>query len=273
MSSINSFLKWPGGKGRILDKILPHIPANRTLIEPFVGGGNVFINAEANGYIIADNNLDLINTYIWIKKNVKLLITISKKLFNSNIDYYEIRKAFNSETNRTSITQACRFIWLNRHCFNGLCRYNSRGEFNVAIGKHTHIHFPEYQLITYSHFLNEHDVKIQHNDFTSTIKLADKNSVIYCDPPYLTRQNEGFVKYTPSGFGYIETKTLENDLCNAVVKGAIAVVSNSDNDLVREIFKQFKIYKVSAPRLIACNGQRNNANEIIAVLTPDCIEN
>jgi DNA adenine methylase len=266
-----SFLKWPGGKGRIIEKLLPYFPKDCQFIEPFVGAGNVFINVPAKSYILADSNHDLINTYCWLKDDLAMLYNTTKALFDTENDFYDIRSQFNQSGLRNQVKHAAQFIYLNRHGFNGLCRYNKKGEFNVPKGKHKNIYFPSSELINFSNKLLHSDVALLHRDFTETILLAEAGSVIYCDPPYLTQRKDSFVSYTSSGFCYSDTKLLATCLYDAVLRGATAIISNCDNSATRDIFHHFKFHSIDAPRSVAANGNRKSAKEIIGILTPDML--
>ncbi|WP_082264487.1 DNA adenine methylase [Gilliamella sp. App2-1] len=273
MNIKKSFLKWPGGKGRIIELLLSYLPTNGRFIEPFVGAGNVFINVDAKSYILTDSNSDLINVYRWLKSDATILINETKALFDSEVDFYELRNQFNLSSKRHTLEQAAKFIWLNRHCFNGLCRYNRNGNFNVPKGKHSNTYFPEQELINFSKKLCDTDVLLTACDFRTTITKAESNDIIYCDPPYLGPFNGSFVGYTSNSFDYIKTQELEKCLFDAVKRGAIAIISNSDNPITQEIFNKFNIHSIESPRSIAANGNRKPAKEIIGVLTPEMINN
>lgn len=266
-----SFLKWPGGKGRIIEMLLPHFKTDCEFIEPFAGAGNVFINVKAKSYVLADSNHDLINVYCWLKDDLATLYNTTKTLFDNENDFYDIRNQFNQPKYRQSVKLAAQFIWLNRHCFNGICRYNKSGKFNVPQGRHKKIYFPGAELINFSNKLLDSNVSLSACDFTSTIALAKSGSVIYCDPPYLSKHKDSFVGYTANGFGYSQTQVLANSLYDAVSRGATAVISNCDNSAIRELFHRFKLHSIDAPRTIAANGDRKLAKEIIGILTPDMI--
>ncbi|WP_392565158.1 Dam family site-specific DNA-(adenine-N6)-methyltransferase [Utexia brackfieldae] len=273
-----SFLKWIGSKNRIIDQLLPYLPIGEShctrLIEPFVGAGNVFINTNYQSYIIGDSNRDLMNVYVWLYDNLALLVNTAESLFNDNLDYYEVRHLFNNcqPFDRDSVEQAARFIWLMRHCFNGICRYNKSGKFNTPKGNYKKVYFPKQELINFSNKLNSHELLMLSVDFTETLGYADYGDVIYCDPPYLSAsENDSFVGYTPGGFDFIGTIALRDCLIKAVRKGAIAIVSNSDNAITRDIFSDFERYTITAPRRVAANGNRQPAKELICVLTPDML--
>lgn len=267
-----SFLKWVGGKGRIIPQLLPHLPTGRRLIEPFVGGGSVFINTNYDSYLLADSNRDLIDVYLWLRTSPARLIKVTRELFNSKPDFNDVRLQFNCTLSSFTIERAAQFLYLNRHCFNGICRYNKKGEFNTPRGKYKSVYFPESELIAFSNKLNRQSISIRDDDFEETIATAADGDVIYCDPPYvLGAQNNIFTGYTPRGFDCQSTELLKISLTDAVSRGATAVVSNSNNSFVKHLFRDFKIYEIDAPRSVAANGNRQLAKEIIAVLTPDMI--
>jgi DNA adenine methylase len=272
MNVQKSFLKWVGGKGRIIPQLLKHLPKGERLIEPFVGGGNVFINTDYKQYLLADLNPDLINVYYHLKKDYQLLSNYVKAYFDVGIDYYEAREMFNHL--HMDIERAGLFIYLNRHCFNGVCRYNKNGQFNVPKGKHKTIYNPAAELQNFAEKLNKRpfSILLMHCDYQQTIQKAKGGDVIYCDPPYLPLGGAvSFNGYTPYSFDYNETERLANELYQSVKRGAIAVISNHDTPDTRYLFRQFKIHSINARRSVAANGNRQPAREIIGVLTPDMI--
>lgn len=267
-----SFLKWMGGKGRVIPQLLQYLPKGERLIEPFIGGGNVFINTNYKQYLLADLNQDLINVYNRLKAEPQKLISLVDLFFNENLNYYEARELFNnsSQTNK----RAALFIYLNRHCFNGVCRYNKSGQFNVPEGKHKNIYNPTHELVLFAEKLNQRPFSIEllRCDYKKTVNYAGNGDVIYCDPPYLPLGGGvSFNGYTPSTFDYNETEQLAYHLYQAVKRGASAVISNHDTSDTRYLFRQFKIHSIQARRSVAANGNREQAKEIIGVLTPDMI--
>ena len=272
MSVEKSFLKWVGSKSRLIPQLLPHLPSGRRFIEPFVGAGNVFINTNYDSYVLCDKNRDLINVYEWLRDDLASLLNETKSLFDSRPDFYDIRARFNNFTPILSLQRAAEFIYLNRSCFNGICRYNSSGKFNVPSGKYKNIYFPKAELIAFSNKLISVPVTLMAADFRAAIEMAEDGDVIYCDPPYISgTKNDIFTGYTPHKFNYPVTKLLRDLLVHAVRRGATAIVSNSNNAIVKGIFSDFEIYEIDAPRSVAANGNRKTAKEIIGVLTPDMI--
>ena len=187
MKKNRAFLKWAGGKYPLLDDIKKHLPQGDCLIEPFVGAGSVFLNTDFSRYILADINSDLIDLYNIVKLQTDEYVAAAREMFTpeNNVaeQYYLFRDEFNQS--QEPLRRAVLFLYLNRHGYNGLCRYNLRGEFNVPFGRYKKPYFPEAELY---HFAE----KAQHAEFhcesyEECMKRADHRSVVYCDPPYAPR--------------------------------------------------------------------------------------
>ena len=267
-----SFLKWVGSKNRLIPQLLPHLSSGKRLIEPFVGAGNVFINTNYDSYVLCDKNRDLINVYEWLRDDLASLLNETKSLFDNRPDFYDIRSRFNDFTPKLSLQRAAEFIYLNRNCFNGIYRYNSSGKFNAPSGKYKNIYFPKSELIAFSNKLISVPVELVCADFSIAIGRTGISDVIYCDPPYVSgTKDDIFTGYTPGKFDAKTTKRLHDLLVLSVRRGATAIISNSNNSLVREIFNDFEIYEIDARRSVAANGNRQPAKEIIGVLTPDMV--
>ncbi len=148
MKKNRAFLKWAGGKYPLLDDIKKYLPEGDCLIEPFVGAGSVFLNTDYSRYILADINSDLINLYNIVKARTDEYVQEARSLFapehNNGEAFYLFRAEFNQC--KDAFRRAVLFLYLNRHCYNGLCRYNLRGEFNVPFGRYSKPYFPEEEL-------------------------------------------------------------------------------------------------------------------------------
>lgn len=204
-----SFLKWAGGKYSLVEKIQQHLPEGKMLIEPFVGAGSVFLNTDYKKYLLNDINADLINLFQQLKDKDGHLIYDMRQYFSgqyNNADsFYEIRDKFNQTTD--PYTRSVYFLYLNRHCYNGLCRYNLSGGFNVPFGRYVSPYFPEEEL----EFFVEKAQKAEFTctSYTETFKRARKGSVIYCDPPYVPlSKTASFTTYAKNGFGLDEQENL-----------------------------------------------------------------
>ncbi|MCM8710127.1 DNA adenine methylase [Clostridium sp. SYSU_GA19001] len=292
--NLKPFLKWAGGKSQLLDDIIENLPANINLlnkyVEPFVGAGSVFLyfieNNYFDEYIINDINPKLINLYKVIKDNVEALISetleLKTRYLEADIEereklYYEIRYSFNEE-NCDDIKSAAYFIFLNKTCFNGLYRENSKGEFNVPFGKYSNpSFFDEFQLRKISKLLgirNEvgnYKVKILNKSFNELEPFIDDNTFVYCDPPYRPVTAGGFTSYNKSNFND-ESQILLRDFYKVVhKKGAKIMLSNSDpknldknDNFFDDLYSDFYIKRVYAKRSINSVGSaRGQITELL----------
>ena len=283
------FVKWVGGKTQLLEEVKKSLPADMLLrneliyVEPFVGGGAVLfwiLQAYPNikRAIINDINVELICTYRVIKNNVGSLITILETIHNQYISlstekrkeyFLEKRKLFNSKS-CSDVEMAALFIFLNRTCFNGLYRVNSKGEFNVPHGKYANPKICDKEnLLAVSNLLQR--VEILCGDFEKTEIYAGENTIFYLDPPYKPlSETSSFTSYTKDGFNDEEQVRLR-DFCTRIAEqNTQFVASNSDPQEVtgesffERIYRQFNIKRVFATRLINANSDgRGLVSEIM----------
>jgi len=200
---VKSPLKWAGSKTKSLDFIVGAISVKpKRFVEPFAGSAVVSFNIEADEYLIADINNDVINFFNILKEYRMDFIEYCKQLFidgNNKDIYYYNRRIFNNLD--FDYYRAALFLYLNRHCFNGLCRYNASGKFNVPFGKYKNIYFPEEEMLSLLSRINRYIFKCQ--SFEATFNECSKNDVIYCDPPYLPlTDTSNFTDYTSEGFTF-----------------------------------------------------------------------
>jgi len=263
------FLKWAGRKTRILDTLRPLLPAKAsTYIEPFVGSGAVFLNTSYQRNLLADSNGDLIGLYQELHERGQEFIDQSARLFspenNREERYYEFREEFNRSQERAR--RAALFIYLNRHCFNGLCRYNASGEFNTPFGRYDKPYFPAAEMKVFAERLK--GTQLRKQDFRVSLRHAGRGDVVYCDPPYVPLSaTASFTSYATGGFGPAEQEELAR-LCVAAAKlGATVLISNHDTPETRKLYAQAdKIVSLMVARMISCDGaNRNKAKELIAV--------
>lgn len=268
------FLKWAGNKFRIIDKILNHFPSNLEydfLIEPFAGTCSIFLNTNYKNNLLADENPDLINLYLYLQKDGEKFIKYCLKFFDSdtNIEqvYYDFREKFNS----TNIVRqkAALFVYLNRHSYNGLCRYNNLGKFNAPFGRYKKIYFPYDRMLEFHH-KSQHAV-FRCQDYKTTLESIRNNSqkkIIYCDPPYLPlSETAHFTKYSQGVFDYNEHVNLANlvyDLKNDITNKII--LSNHYIEKYKNMYNGALVKKLSVPRLISCNtNTRKSVDEILVL--------
>jgi len=260
------FLKWAGGKFRVLDKLSPHLQGVK-LIEPFVGSGAVFLNLPFERYLVGDINPDLINLYTLLKKEKMRFINYCRQFFipdnNHQSQYLDFRIEFNSKPNirrRTAL-----FVYLNRHGFNGLCRYNQSGGFNVPFGRYKKPYFPEKEML---HFIKQSKkVKFVCGDFVSLMNRSRRDDVVYCDPPYVPLSpTASFTSYAAQGFSYDQQVELAYRAQHLADRGVKVVISNHDNAITRQIYQDAVIESFPVRRFISCDGaNRVNVKELLAI--------
>lgn len=272
------FLKWAGGKFRLVDQINKLLPKKKQcLIEPFVGAGAVFLNTQFERYILVDINADLINLFNTIKQDVNLYIDATKTLFfhpkaNTEDYYYTRRSEFNSSTN--SFERSIRFLYLNRFGFNGLCRYNSKHEFNVPFGSYKTHYFPEAELRYFAH--KAQNAVFICADFHEAFQFADENSAIYCDPPYAPlNQDTNFTSYSSNEFSLIHQEILATLAKQTAERYKISVlISNHDTEFTRKIYQGAKIKRLKVQRSISqAPHKRIKVNELIATFKGNTLPN
>lgn len=277
---MKSPIKWAGGKGKLIEvikSVLPPPSECQRLIEPFVGGANVFLNTEYKEYVLGDINWDLINLYRQIKSDSATVLDTIKRLWdlNNSEGYYEVRRKFNESNYRSTHTQSTRdaavFIYLNRHAFNGLCRYNDSGEFNVPYGKYTNPYFPVEEISDMAYKLNTDNVNFVHDDFENTMRLATPGSAVICDPPYVPiSATSSFTSYSKGGFDMPDQLRLAGLAEELSAKGVHIIIHNHDLPVTRELYRNAdKIVEVNVQRNISCKGDnREKVKELIAVYKP-----
>ncbi|EDS2667300.1 Dam family site-specific DNA-(adenine-N6)-methyltransferase [Salmonella enterica] len=265
------FLKWAGGKYSLLPELDRLIPAGKRLIEPFVGGGSVFLNSDKHErFLLADINADLINLYQMLAVVPDSVIAEAMKAFrhlNDAENYTAIREAFNAQK-LNATERAAAFLYLNRHCFNGLMRYNLDGFFNVGWGKYKSPYFPEKELMAFRK--KSSACVFMTAGFERTLRLAGDGDVVYCDPPYEPMPDTaGFTNYAPGGFSWDSQVALAESCVAAHQRGAKVFISNSTAPRVIELYERhgFTLHRVNARRSISSKGStRETANDIVASL-------
>lgn len=271
---VRPFLKWAGGKFSVLDDIFSVLPPGLRLVEPFVGAGSVFLNADRRTefmcHLLGDVNADLIHLYQMLAVAPMAVIDCARNYFDNhnNADNFDdLKKAFNEYT-LNAIERAAAFVYINRHCFNGLTRYNLKGEFNVGYGRYKDPYFPEHEMLQFVALAN-HSVFIN-APFQKTIGLCGEGDVIYCDPPYEPLPGkDGFTSYSGGSFKWADQLDLAAELVRAHQRGAKVVVTNSGAPKIRELYEAsgFTLYDLHARRSISSKAStRETAHDVLGVL-------
>ena len=266
------FVKWAGGKRQIIDKLKQYIPDEfNTYYEPFVGGGALLFELSPKNAVINDSNKELMNVYMCIKDDKKFDLMcheLNKHEREHCEEYYYKIRDLDRDKNRfnrlSDYKRAARTIYLNKACFNGLYRVNSKNEFNVPFGKKEKVNTYEGQnLGVICGYLNYNNIKILSVDFEEAVKNAKKNDFVYFDPPY-DSDTTTFNSYTENGFGKEEQIRLSKVFRNLSNKGCFVMLSNHNTKLVNELYKDFNIHVIKAKRNINSNGsKRGKVEEVI----------
>jgi len=262
-----TFLKWAGNKRKIIHEIIPLLPKGKRLIEPFCGSAAVFLNTNYKKNLIADTNDDLINLFLHLQTEKQDFIEYCSQFFislnNDSKKYYKFREKFNKTEDKR--LRAALFLYLNKHCFNGLCRYNLKGGFNVPFGRYKTITLPEEYMNNFIHRSKNAEFLVA--DFENTMRGAKKGDVIYCDPPYVpvNDSNTSF-KYEKGGFTMEQQKLIAKLAEECAQKGIPVLISNHLTDFTREIYKNSDMKEIMVQRTISCNAdKRVKASEVLAL--------
>ena len=260
------FVKWAGGKRQLLEVLLKNVPPEfNTYIEPFVGGGALLFALLPERTIIGDMNCELMNAYSVIKDNVEELILSLEKHRNDEDYYYEIRDL--DPSTLSPVERASRFIYLNKTCYNGLYRENSRGEFNVPFGRYKSPKILDREnLRAVSEFLNSSKVLILCQDYRETCKLAGEGDFVYLDPPYHPlSKTASFTKYNRYDFSAEDQERLAEVFRELDRKGCYVMLSNSNTEFIKSLYRGYHIQELSASRAINCkgNGRRRKKIELL----------
>jgi len=269
------FVKWAGGKRQLIPILSQHIPKKfDSYFEPFLGGGAVLFHLISENpktrYFVSDLNSNLILSYVTIRDRVEELISAleihSENYFkNPKEYYYQIRES----NPKNQIDKVSRLIFLNRTCFNGLYRVNSKGKFNVPLGKYTNPNIVNREnLLTVSHALQSSHISIKCQDFTKTLEDAQKNDCVYLDPPYQpVSQTSNFTGYTNDSFGYEDQERLFLEFQRLDSKGCKVMLSNSKSDEVLDLFEDYsdKTIEISANRFINSDSKKRTGHSELLI--------
>ena len=266
-----AFLKWAGGKYRLVPDIQTHLPKKACLVEPFVGAGSVFLNTDFEHYLLADINPDLINLFNIVKADVEQYIAHTKLLFlhpkANNEAFYKARRA---EFNRSKdvFRRSVIFLYLNRFGYNGLCRYNRNKHYNVPFGRYKTHYFPEKEL----RFFAEKAQKATFicADFEAVfdqVKSSKMDCVIYCDPPYAPLvQESNFTQYASGGFSLMQQTRLALLAQEMKEQGVPVLISNHNTEFTRQIYGSAQITEIQVQRSISQNpASRIKVGELFAL--------
>jgi len=266
--NLPTFIKWPGGKRRLISQLEKYFPEKfGTYFEPFLGAGAIFfyirINRAPKKCIISDINKDLIDTYIAVRDNPQLLIKhlVWFKRQHSKNFYYKVRQLFN-EHRFKNIKRCAAFIYLNKTCFNGIYRVNKKNEFNVPIGRYKNPEIFNQNTILYASELLQ-DTIILCQDYREILTLVKKNDFVYLDPCYDPLKKTSFTEYTPDKFSLQDRYDLHQFILSLDKKEAFFLLSNNNILEVKALYKQTAIFSISEITAARCvNGDVKKRGKI-----------
>lgn len=265
-------VKWAGGKSKIINQLSNYIPSKfNNYHEPFLGGGALFfhlypeIKLNNSKACLSDNVEELINLYQVIKDDVDTLIRISRKHIYEEKYYYNIRSLDPKKLSK--LERASRILCLNKTCFNGLYRVNSKGQFNVSFGDYVNpVIVDEEALRNASEAF--HCAELFAGDFELVLSNACKGDFIYMDPPYVPLSaTSNFTGYTPNSFRLEDQKRLKRIFEKLVSRGCYVMLSNSNSDFVKDLYSDFTIKTVHAMRAINSDAAKRGAIKELVILS------
>lgn len=265
---ISPFVKWAGGKGQLVDRLTALMPDRyNRYYEPFVGGGAMLLAVQPKDACINDINASLINTYRVIRDSPEEFIATIDALSQTpctKLIYAVYRDAYNQMMleGKAGARMAALFVYLNKHCFNGLYRVNSKGAFNVpwnnkAAGDSIS---PE-NIRALSQYLQ--GVEILCGDFEDAVKAAGEGDFVFLDSPYAPLKGGSFESYTKDKFSQGEHERLARLYKNLTDRGCYCIATNHDTELVRNLYSDYNIQVVPVRRSISANGEGRTGTEVI----------
>mgnify|MGYP004440197605 FL=1 len=270
-SSIAPFVKWAGGKRQLIPQIRERMPEKyNDYYEPFVGGGAVMFDLLPANALINDINKALINTYRTICNELDAFLKEVNRLDNDMWEdgkkyYYSIREYYNDKLMRSEydVELAALFVFINKHCFNGLYRVNGKGLFNVPYNNSRRVSIDEDVIMATSEYLR--GVTIKDGDFEQACKNAQKGDFVFIDSPYAPLNPTSFESYTKEGFDIESHKRLAKLYDELTARGCYCMLTNHNTELINELYgnKDYKIDVVSVKRMINSDASNRVGEEVI----------
>ena len=261
---VKPFLKWPGGKRWLLQRHSQLFRnATERYVEPFLGGGAVYLHLQPARALLSDINPDVIAVYAAIRTSWRAIVRQLQvhQIHHSNAYYYNIR----DEDPKDPVERAARILYLNRTCFNGIYRVNLQGKFNVPMGTKTRVILPDDDFEAVARLLQS--TALNHCDFEETLCQCKKGDFVFADPPYTVRHNNnGFIKYNETLFLWSDQQRLAKALKVAYLRGADVLCTNADHASVRGLYDPafFEMSVVSRYSSISASPEsRKHFNELI----------
>lgn len=271
MYQIGPFVKWAGGKKQLLSRLKERMPSiyNR-YFEPFIGGGALLLDVQPQSAVINDVNVQLLNIYRQLKTDAQAVIREIQSLDSVECDqahYLKMRESYNRKIANEELDAECAAltIWMNKHCFNGLYRVNSKGLFNVPYNNKVNgASMNEANLRNIGYYLNEADVEIREGDFELACSDVQTGDFVYFDSPYFpVSETANFTDYTKNGFSYEDHCRLADLFKRLTNAGVKAMLSNHNVDMIYQLYDGFHIEVVDVRRAINRDACKRIGKEVI----------
>lgn len=269
--SLSPFVKWAGGKRQLLSQIRERMPKEyNNYYEPFIGGGAVLFELLPKQAVINDINIALINAYRQICDNPELFIKEIQRLDSEMWEdgkkyYYSLRERYNDKLmqEELDIELAALFVFINKHCFNGLYRVNGKGLFNVPYNNSRKASIDEDAIRDISLYLK--NVEILEGDFQAACAQAKKGDFVFIDSPYAPLNPTSFESYTKEGFDIESHKRLADLYDELTERGCYCMLTNHNTELINELYgnKGYRLDVVSVKRLINSDPSKRVGEEVI----------
>lgn len=268
---ISPFVKWAGGKKQLLERLKERMPETYgRYYEPFIGGGALLLDVQPKNAVINDVNEQLLNVYRQLKADAEAVISILRELDSVECDkehYLKMRAEYNKKIAAHILDAECAAltIWINKHCFNGLYRVNSKGLFNVPYNnKVGGVSMSEENLRGIGLYLSSGDIEIREGDFEAACADIQAGDFVYFDSPYIpVSETANFTDYTKDGFGYEDHCRLAELFKRLDAAGVKVMLSNHNVDLVYELYDGFKIEGIDVKRAINRDASKRVGKEVI----------
>lgn len=270
-SKVTPFVKWAGGKRQLLPQIKERMPEKyNNYIEPFVGGGAVVFGLLPENALINDINKALINAYRQICNEPDMFLKVINKLDQEMWEdgkkyYYSLREHYNDKLMKAEydVELAALFVFINKHCFNGLYRVNGKGLFNVPYNNSRRSSVDESVIMEVSEYLQ--GITIMNGDFQEISASAKKGDFIFLDSPYAPLNPTSFESYTKEGFDIESHRRLSKFYDELTAKGCYCMLTNHNTELINELYgnKGYKIDVVSVKRMINSDASNRVGEEVI----------
>ena len=274
LENLKPFVKWVGGKGSSVERLLKLMPEHvTTYVEPFIGSGAMFFSVNFDKALINDANTELMLTYEVIRDRVfELEMYLSSLIYDKNL--YETIRNWDREKDflqKDKVERAARLIYLMKTCFNGLYRVNKKGFFNTPFGRYNQVQICDSKTLNaVSSYLNAKKVEIFNDDYEKLLDKIEKGSFVYLDPPYFpVSKTANFTSYQSGKFCNSEQVRLRNFCVKLHEKGVLFMLSNSDVEEAHELYKGFNIHVLEVLRKINSNTAKRNAVNELAITNYD----